>query len=102
MTLGQMTIELSNTLDAVRKSLNGSTARRERSKIGQFFTPAKNARFIASLFQQKRKAARILDPGAGTGVLFASLIETLIAEEHPPLSIIVVAYEIDKGVIPYL
>lgn len=97
-----MTIELSNTLDAVRKSLNCATDRRERSKIGQFFTPAKIARYMASLFQQAGPEVRLLDPGAGTGVLFASVVETLIAKKHRPHSITVVAYEIDKGVIPYL
>ncbi len=97
-----MTIELSNTLDAIRKSLNGTTSRVERSKIGQFFTPTKIAKFMASLFQQKIQEVRILDPGAGTGVLSASLIEALISKERPPHSIRVVAYEIDTGVIPYL
>ncbi len=97
-----MPIELSNTLDAVRKALNGTTSRMARSKIGQFFTPAKIAWFMASLFQQARQEARILDPGSGTGVLFAALLEILIAQKRPPRSIEVVAYEIDKRIIPYL
>ncbi len=97
-----MTVDISNTLDVVRQSLNGTTSRRERSKIGQFFTPAMIARYMASLFQQVGPAVRILDPGAGAGVLFASFVEALIAREEHPLSITVVAYENDKGVLPYL
>lgn len=97
-----MTVQLSNTLDVVRKSLNGSTSRRERSKIGQFLTPAKIARYMASLFEQELREVRIIDTGAGAGVLFATLIETMIAKKQHPHSIIVTAYEIDKGVIPYL
>jgi len=97
-----MMVELSNTLDVVRKSLNGTTSRQERSKIGQFFTPAKIARYMASLFHQELREVRIIDPGAGAGVLFATLIETLIAKKQHPHSVEVTAYEIDKGVIPYL
>lgn len=63
-----MTVELSNTMDIVRKSLNGTTSRRERSKIGQFFTPAMIARNMASLFEQAGSEVRILDPGAGGGI----------------------------------
>lgn len=97
-----MTVELSNTLDVVRKSLNGSTSRRERSKIGQFFTPALIARYMASLFQQVGPEVRILDPGAGAGVLFASFVEALVSKKQLPYSITVVAYENDKAVLPYL
>lgn len=97
-----MTVELSNTLDVVRKSLNGTTSRRERSKIGQFFTPAVIARYMVSLFEHVGPEVRILDPGAGAGILFASLIESLVAKKQHPYSIKVVAYEIDKGVLLHL
>lgn len=97
-----MTIELSNTLDVVRKSLNGTTSRHERSKIGQFFTPAMIARYMASLFQHVGLEVRILDPGAGAGVLFASFVEALVSRDQRPHSITVVAYENDKAVVPYL
>lgn len=97
-----MSVELSNTLDVVRKSLNGATDRRERSKIGQFFTPAMIARYMASLFRQSGPAVRLLDPGAGAGVLFASFVEALVLREERPHSITVIAYENDKSVLPYL
>lgn len=97
-----MTIQLSNTLDVVRKTLNGATDRRERSKIGQFFTPAMIARYMASLFQQAEPEVRILDPGAGAGVLFASFVEALISREERPHSITVVAFESDNNVLPHL
>lgn len=97
-----MTVELSNTLDVVRKSLNDTSLRSERSKIGQFFTPALIARYMASLFQHAGSEVRILDPGAGAGVLFASFIEALVSKEERPHSIIVVAFENDKNVLPHL
>ncbi|MBI4838871.1 MAG: N-6 DNA methylase, partial [Nitrospirae bacterium] len=97
-----MTVKLSNTLDIVRKSLNGSTCRHKRSMIGQFFTPAMIARYMASLFEKEKADVRILDSGAGAGVLFAAYVETLAFRKQRPNSIKVVAYENDKHVLPYL
>ncbi|MCK4394864.1 Eco57I restriction-modification methylase domain-containing protein [Candidatus Bipolaricaulota bacterium] len=97
-----MTFDLTNTLDVVRKSLNCSTCRRQRSDVGQFLTPAKIARFMASLFEHERKNVRILDAGAGTGVLFAACVEAYVSGKRPSLSINVVAYENDQQILPYL
>jgi adenine-specific DNA-methyltransferase len=97
-----MAVELSNTLDVVRKTLAGRDSRHERSMIGQFLTPAKIGRFMALLFERKWEDVRILDAGAGAGTLFAACVESLISENHRPLSIKVVAYENDAHVLPYL
>lgn len=95
-------VELTNPLDIIRNSLNGTIRRQERSKVGQFLTPATIARFMASLFEMERPDVRILDPGAGAGALFAACVETLIARKQRPLSIEAVAYENDHRVLPYL
>ncbi len=90
------------TLDHVRESFNGATSRKARSKIGQFLTPAPIAKFMASMFEIGSQQVRILDPGAGTGVLFAMCVETLVLRENRPLSIKVVAYETDAAILPHL
>ena len=97
-----MTVQLSNELDVVRKSLNGRKCRHERSIIGQFLTPAKIARFMASLFEQEKEDVRILDAGAGAGSLFTACVENLVSGKHRPRSIKVVAYESDERILPYL
>lgn len=97
-----MTIQLLDIMDHVRKSLNGSTCRHERSSIGQFLTPVTIARFMASLFGRERDNVRILDAGAGAGVLFAALVEALVSGRYRPLSIEVVAYENDRQILPKL
>jgi len=97
-----MTIELSNTLDSIRQSLNNNTSRDERLGIGQFLTPARIARFMASLFDWEKEDVRLLDPGAGAGVLFAACVEAVISRKQRPRSIKVVAYENDKKILPYL
>lgn len=53
------------------------TSAGQRSELGQFFTPVQVARFMASLAQPAQPIRRILDPGAGTGILGCALCETL-------------------------
>jgi adenine-specific DNA-methyltransferase len=88
--------------DLIRKTFNGNSNRSERSRIGQFLTPAKTAQFMAGLFKKDFKDVRLLDAGAGTGVLFAAGVEHLISREPRPKIIEVVAYENDSLILPYL
>jgi adenine-specific DNA-methyltransferase len=57
---------------------------------------------MASLFERTAGVVRVLDPGAGSGSLFAGLIERLVAEPDRPQSIEVVAYETDQNIMPHL
>lgn len=91
-----------STLEHVRKSFSSVTNRMDRSYIGQFLTPADIAYFMASMFETGVEPARILDPGAGAGVLFAATVEALISRANRPDSIEVVAYETDKIILPHL
>ena len=97
-----MTLESLNMLDHVRQSFNAATSRADRSQIGQFLTPASIADFMSSLFEAATKEVRILDPGAGAGVLFAACVNKLLSQKKPPLSIEVVAYETDKAILSHL
>lgn len=96
-----MSVGLTGRLDLVRESLNNKTSRHERSRVGQFLTPSTIARFMASLFQKQRERVRILDAGAGAGVLFAACLETIVHRQKP-ISVDVVAYENDPQVLPLL
>ena len=97
-----MTLESLNMLDHVRQSFNASTSRIDRSQIGQFLTPASIADFMSSLFEAGTREVRILDPGAGAGVLFAACVDKLLSQKKRSLSIEVVAYETDRAILPYL
>ena len=74
----------------------------QRKKYGQFFTSAETARFMASLFDiPKQEVVSILDPGAGSGMLSAALIERLqtvdaVKEIH------LTCYENSPNVLPLL
>jgi adenine-specific DNA-methyltransferase len=97
-----MLTESLHALDHFRESFNASTNRDDRSQIGQFLTPAAIANFMATMFEPSKDTVRILDPGAGAGVLLAASVEKFISQKTKPHSIEVVAYETDKLILPNL
>jgi adenine-specific DNA-methyltransferase len=89
-------------IDRARMAFSRATSREDRSAIGQFLTPAPIARFMASLFERNVAAVRILDPGAGSGSLFAALTDHLISKPDRPESIEIIAYENDRNIVAHL
>lgn len=75
---------------------------KSQSSLGQFFTPARAAALIASMPRLPSEGTlRVLDPGAGTGILSAALINRAL-DESPGLAIHVVAVECDAAMVPSL
>lgn len=64
--------------------------------LGQFFTPLSVARFMAELLPAREGPIRVLDPGAGFGVLACALCE--VSDSDIELE----AYEVDRELIDYL
>lgn len=89
-------------LDGVRKSFNRSTDRAVRSQFGQFLTPSAIAYFMSSMFEPAPQEIRLLDPGAGAGVLFAACVANLVSKKNKPNSINIVAYETDVALLAHL
>jgi hypothetical protein len=46
-----------------------------RSELGQFFTPAPVAQFMASLLEVRSLPSRLLDAGAGSGILTVAVAD---------------------------
>ncbi len=88
--------------ERARKIVNDTTCRSNRAEIGQFLTPTTTARFMASLFEKHIDHIRILDAGAGVGVLFAACVQIFCSRKFKPKSIEVVAVENDTNVLPHL
>jgi adenine-specific DNA-methyltransferase len=99
---GIMATEMISQLDQIAEKLSRCQKRYERSKIGQFLTPGAIAQFMAHLFRRNVQKVRLLDAGAGAGMLFAAAVDALISRNGRPQSIDVVAYENDEAVFPYL
>jgi len=72
----------------------------KRKSLGQFFTPFSIANYMGNMAQFQGESVRILDPGAGSGILTASVIDGLIERGVRQFEIDI--YENDDTVIPVL
>ncbi len=66
-----------------------------RHNTGQFFTPPIVARYMANLAGKLHNHVRVLDPGAGLGILACAICESARIQKLSALSI--VAYESDPA-----
>ena len=75
----------------------------KRKQYGQFFTTVPTAEFMASMFQidTNRSSIRLLDAGAGAGILSAALVSHLRASGYKG-RIILICYENNPDVLPVL
>ncbi|MFA6187157.1 MAG: N-6 DNA methylase [Phycisphaerae bacterium] len=77
--------------------LNSSAEKKKEN--GQYFTPVEIADLMARQITQKNDTVRILDPGAGTGILGCALCEHLASQPQPPVKIELISYETDKEIL---
>jgi adenine-specific DNA-methyltransferase len=83
-------------VEQTRLRVSKNTAAKRKSQLGQFFTPARTAQFMASLFTSKDSFdCRLLDAGAGIGSLSSAFLERCIATELNFSKIEVTAFELD-------
>lgn len=97
-----MSVSLTEAI--LQKSLNylEKIPKTKRKSIGQFFTSAETAQYMASLFVvPQKKYISVLDPGAGSGILSAAVIERLQKETHIK-HISITCYETSCDVLPLL
>ncbi|ARW05664.1 BsuBI/PstI family type II restriction endonuclease [Bacillus atrophaeus] len=86
--------------ERMSEQVNKLTNPEEKKIKGQFFTSSSISAFMASLSLLNKKM-KILDPGAGTGILISALVDRIISEELE-LSLEVDLIENDSLVIPFL
>ena len=99
VTTADRTSEFLEALDIARLRIARRGDVQRRAELGQFLTPAPVAQQLAAMFQPLTGCVRILDPGAGIGVLGATLIACLIAQDEPPDEITLTVYEIDANLL---
>lgn len=75
----------------------------QRKQYGQFFTGKETAQFMAELFTipENTDNISILDPGSGSGILSAALIERLLTYNRIK-SIHLTCYETDNNIVELL
>lgn len=91
---------LLDRIDLLRLDVSARLAadQSRRAKLGQFFTPESVAGFMASLFVLPRmpKTLRLLDPGAGNGMLTAAAVAELCSRRTArPERIVATVWELD-------
>ena len=89
-------LEKERKVHAIKTSLN------HKEEFGQYFTPYKIAHFMSSLFPVTDKKIKLLDPGAGIGILSCSFMERIAKENWNTPGIHISAYDIDKNIYPAL
>lgn len=89
---------LQRTKDFIAKA-----PKKDRKKYGQFFTSDRTAQYMAEMFQFdiSKPEIKILDAGAGTGILSAATVWSLMQRGYKG-KIHLVCYENDTNVIPIL
>jgi adenine-specific DNA-methyltransferase len=98
--------ELLDRIDLRRVDLSArlTTDKTKRARFGQFFTPQTIAQFMASFFALPTMptSLRILDAGAGNGMLIAAFVAEVCSRRLHPQSVIATVWELDAELIPPL
>lgn len=93
---------LSERLEEERLYHAAETSENHKEIFGQYFTPYTIADFMSSLFPVTDKTIRLLDPGAGIGVLACSFLCRVLKEKWQTPDIHITAYDVDKDVYEML
>jgi len=88
---------LLSTIEKTRLQISKNTGAEEKSRLGQFFTPAKTAVFMAGLFPEAGGRCHLLDAGAGIGSLSGAFLERCMGEAFNFDRIKLTAFELDKN-----
>lgn len=77
-----------------------TVSKAERKKIGQFFTPVAIAEHMAKLSRVCHDTVWVLDPGAGSGMLSAAIVDGLLSKRVGTIHLD--AYENNADILPLL
>ena len=89
--------------DSVRREVAPRIAQKHKAEFGQFMSPSRVARFMASLFPPSAlKTCHLLDAGAGMGALSCAFLDRWVTGGFGFESVEVTAYEIDEKLRGYL
>jgi len=90
------------SIEQTRLQVSKKTDASKKSQFGQFFTPAKTAMFMASLFPDSSGNCRLLDAGAGIGSLSNAFLERWQSGGFHFQRVKLDAFEIDDSLHFYL
>lgn len=85
-------------VEQTRLKVSGRTDAKKKSQLGQFFTPANIALFMAGLFPASGGECRLLDAGAGIGSLSSAFLERCVTGTLNFKEIHLKAFELDDSI----
>lgn len=91
-----------STVEHKRLQLLKSTKANKKAFFGQFLTPERTAKFMASLFPNEKGDCRLLDAGAGIGSLSAAFLDRWRDGALSFRRVEVNAFELDHELIEHL
>jgi adenine-specific DNA-methyltransferase len=94
--------DLLRTVESLRLAVAPQLDLADKATKAQYFTPLLTARFMASMLRMEGRRIRVLDPGAGIGMLSAAWVSEMLGRTHRPSEIHLTAFENDAGLIPWL
>lgn len=88
--------------DRIGEWYTTQTTEEHKSKHGQYLTPPPVASFMGGLASTVGSNLKILDPGAGSGILSCALCEALANSPTPPTRIELTCHETESGLFKHL
>lgn len=94
-----LSLAVRNTAKLIR-----AKSKSENVRLGRFFTKKETARLMASMLSldEKRAAYTVMDPGAGTGILSAAVVEEICKRCPGCKQIFLTCYENNPEFVPIL
>lgn len=94
-------MDILDKIELNSRKFSADSDRNKKKLIGQFFTPKEIAKYMANYMSIKKRLIRILDPGAGSGILSCSILYEIL-ENNIVNEVYVDLYEIDSEIIELL
>ena len=83
-------------------SETGAVVSDKQHELGQFSSPRPVADLLASFVEFSGREVRMLEAGAGSGILIAAVVQRACEAERAPRQFFVDAWEVDEAVLPGL
>jgi adenine-specific DNA-methyltransferase len=85
--------------DDLRAKFFARAESKHQKDFAQYLTPPHVADLMADMFCTRSKQIRLLDAGAGMGILSAAFVRSQLQRKVPPKRIDITAYELDAALI---
>lgn len=94
-------IKAVNIAEKIAEDYNSNQSIKSKKKKGQYFTSRDISNYMANFVDLNKRSVKIVEPGAGTGILIASLVDRIVSE-NINIDLEVDLFETDSDILPHL